>query len=476
MTGPTLRHDGRPRIFLAYAREDVNQVREVYRQLVADGYVPWLDDECLLPGQTWPDAIHDAIRDSDVFIAFFSKIAIQKIGFVQNELRLAIEEADRRPADTIYRVPALLDDCQLPEKWAKIHSVDLCAERWRHGYEKLVKTLGPVPEPKIPEKGWEPLERLVRDAALIAGMAAMRYYRGALSKQYAITENANPSTMADEYATVSLLQTLHTAERLASELNCQYVVFAEELDDPVVAPRILESLKESPVFFRIRRSTKEFREGWEHKLAILVDAIDGTANFDAGLPFFGSAVAAFFKGQLCAGAVYDPMHHQVFYGSIRSSEHNEQKTAKASVWTINSGHVEPLRRLDASASTNRCLIATHLSRSDKVARDRFLKFLPHLYDDRSVKCGTYMLNSGQMALARVAWGNLDAFINNTTKIWDVAAGEVLIRAVGGKVTDFEGHEIDYGACSDTSVLACRTPELHDDLLKVIRTHYEFTGR
>jgi len=117
----------------------------------------------------------------------------------------------------------------------------------------------------------------------------------------------------------------------------------------------------------------------------------------------------------------------------------------ASVWSINTGQVEPLRKLGARATTNRCLIATHLTRSDDKARRRFLKFLPHLFEDPSLKCGTYMLNSGQMALSRVAWGNLDAFINNTTKIWDVAAGEVLIRAVGGKVTDFEGRKIDYSA-------------------------------
>lgn len=82
-----------------------------------------------------------------------------------------------------------------------------------------------------------------------------------------------------------------------------------------------------------------------------------------------------------------------------------------------------------------------------------------------------MLNSGQLALARVASGNLSAFLNNTTKIWDVAAGEVLVRAVDGKVTDFCGKKIEYGRDTNVSVLACETEERHEDLLKVIRAHY-----
>jgi len=476
MERPTIRHERYPRIFLAYAHGDLEEVRKVYNQLVKDGYDPWLDEICLLPGQEWENEIRKAIFNSDVFIPFFSNRAIEGAGYIRDELRIAIETAQQRKSSELFLVPANLDNCPIPPGWSHLHYADLGVGQWDDGYKKIVKFLLSLRDPSIPEEGWEALEKVVRDAALIAGMAAMRYYRDALSKQDPLTTHVNPSTKADEYATVSLLQTLHTVERLTSELNCQYVVFAEELDDPVVAPRILENFKEHPVSYKIRRSTEEFRAGWKHNLAILVDAIDGTANFDAGLPFFGSAVAAFFKGQLRAGAVYDPFHHQVFYGSIPGRTPDEHKRMTASVWSINSGRVEPLRKLGARVSTNRCLIATHLTRSDEKARNRFLKFLPHLYEEPSLKCGTYMLNSGQMALAHVAWGNLDAFINNRTKIWDVAAGEVLIRAVGGKVTDFEGHEIDYGACSDTSVLACRTPELHKRLLSIIRKHYVSKSR
>jgi len=477
MERPTIRHERYPRIFLAYAHGDLEEVRKVYNQLVKDGYDPWLDEICLLPGQEWENEIRKAIFNSDVFIPFFSNRAIEGAGYIRDELRIAIETAQQRKSSELFLVPANLDNCPIPPGWSHLHYADLGVGQWDDGYKKIVKFLLSLRDPSIPEEGWEALEKVVRDAALIAGMAAMRYYRDALSKQDPLTTHVNPSTKADEYATVSLLQTLHTVERLTSELNCQYVVFAEELDDDVVRPRILESLKNSPVSWRIRQSTKHFREGWEHNLAILVDAIDGTANFDAGLPFFGSAVAAFFKGQLRAGAVYDPFHHQVFYGSILGRTRDGQKRPTASVWTINSGQVESLCRQGppvsrySPASTERCLIATHLTRSDEDARNRFLKFLPHLYEEPSLKCGTYMLNSGQMALAHVAWGNLDAFINNRTKIWDVAAGEVLIQAVGGKVTDFDGREIDYSANPDTSVLACRTLAMHERLLKVIRDHY-----
>lgn len=466
-----------PRIFLAHAKEDTDQVRKVYRQLLSDGYEPWFDDECLLPGDNWQVETLNAIFNCDAFVAFFSHNALAGFRNVQEEFRVALETAEKRRSSREVRlIPATLDNCKVPKvgtfgkHWDSFASVHLGGRDWRSGYARLIKSLGHLPEPMIPENRWEALERTVRDAAQTAGLAAMRYYKSALDKSSALTRDPNPSTRADEYATVSLLQALHGFDRLASDLKCQYVVFAEELDNENVANKIVANLRGNPVVSRLRRSTKEFRKGWRHKLAILVDAIDGTVNFDAGLPFFGSAVAAFLRGQLCAGAVYDPFHHQVFYGSLRPSK-DESRRAVANVWTVNTGSVELLSNRRAKVAADRRLVATHLSRTNHKARRRFLKFLPHLYDDRDLACGTYMLNSGQMALAHVSWGNLDAFVNNSTKIWDVAAGEVLITAMGGRVTDFKGKPIDYSASSDTDVVAARTPELHQQLIELVRRHY-----
>jgi fructose-1,6-bisphosphatase/inositol monophosphatase family enzyme len=55
----------------------------------------------------------------------------------------------------------------------------------------------------------------------------------------------------------------------------------------------------------------------------------------------------------------------------------------------------------------------------------------------------YMLNSGQYVMTGVAKGSFDAYINTWTYTWGIAPGDLLIRAIGGKVKYLEGGEIDY---------------------------------
>src|SRR5262249_54409194 len=155
-----------------------------------------------------------------------------------------------------------------------------------------------------------------------------------------------------------------------------YRVFAEELNGEL-ASKILAKLYGNPIYHRVKTSTEEFRQGWQHSLAILVDPIDGTANFDANLPFFCSAVALFLEGRLCVGAIYDPYHSQVFYGSLRILPNGEEEKS-ANVWSIQTGNVEDLCH-KTRPTGKRNLIATHITRTNKEKRDKFLAFLPHLY-------------------------------------------------------------------------------------------------
>ncbi len=80
--------------------------------------------------------------------------------------------------------------------------------------------------------------------------------------------------------------------------------------------------------------------------------------------------------------------------------------------------------------------------------------------------GIYILNSGLLAMVEVARGALGAFVNNSTNTWDVAAGEVLVRACGGKVTDFNGNSIQYSSGEKISVVA-GSPEIHDKVINIL---------
>lgn len=126
------------RVFLCHASGDKPAVRKLYERLTDDGVDAWLDKEKLIPGQNWQIEIPKAVRNSDVVIVCLSSSSISKEGFVQREIKFALDIADEKPEDTIFIIPARLEDCDIPDRINKFHWVDLFAE---NGYEQLLKAL-----------------------------------------------------------------------------------------------------------------------------------------------------------------------------------------------------------------------------------------------------------------------------------------------------------------------------------------------
>ena len=101
-------------IFLAHATEDKEYVRFLYKELKKNGLEPWLDEVNLLPGVRWDDEIKEAIKNSRFFLACLSKHSVSKNGYVQKELRTALAELEQKSFNSIYFIPALIEDISLP--------------------------------------------------------------------------------------------------------------------------------------------------------------------------------------------------------------------------------------------------------------------------------------------------------------------------------------------------------------------------
>lgn len=106
--------NGRPRVFLAYANEDRDDVKRLYLELQRAGFEPWMDEEKLLPGQNWPRAIEQAIELADYVVLCFSCRSVGKRGYFQLELRYALEVASCVPLDEIFLMPIRLSECHVP--------------------------------------------------------------------------------------------------------------------------------------------------------------------------------------------------------------------------------------------------------------------------------------------------------------------------------------------------------------------------
>lgn len=130
-------HDS-PQIFLSYAREDEDRVNSLYLRLTRAGFNVWVDKQNLLPGQRWPHEIEKALKRSELVIVCLSHRSIQKRGFLQKEIRKALERLQEKLESDIYLIPARFDDCEVPDSLSNIEWADVFTE---DGYAKLIQAI-----------------------------------------------------------------------------------------------------------------------------------------------------------------------------------------------------------------------------------------------------------------------------------------------------------------------------------------------
>lgn len=125
-------------VFMCYSKDDRLIVNELYRRLQNDNIDAWLDEVSLLPGQDWQMEIRKAVKNADVVLTCLSENSVNKRGYVQKEIRYALDEADEQPEGTIYIIPVRLEPCIVPDRLSTWHWLDLFSES---GYDLLLRSL-----------------------------------------------------------------------------------------------------------------------------------------------------------------------------------------------------------------------------------------------------------------------------------------------------------------------------------------------
>jgi DNA-binding PadR family transcriptional regulator len=130
---------GKPiQVFICHGKEDKEVARKLHEKLGTLGVQTWIDEENLLPGQDWELEIIKAVRESDIVLVCLSTKSVRKTGFIQKEIKLALDAADQKPEGKIFLIPARIDDCDIPSRLKSRQWVDLFDER---GFERLVLAL-----------------------------------------------------------------------------------------------------------------------------------------------------------------------------------------------------------------------------------------------------------------------------------------------------------------------------------------------
>lgn len=115
----------KPTIFISYSREDYESASMIYCHLKDAGYKPWMDKEDILPGDDWERKIQQMIRQSDFLIVCLSSNSISKRGYIQKEIKMALDTAKEIPPGSIYLIPVRLEECNIPDDLSQYHYVDL---------------------------------------------------------------------------------------------------------------------------------------------------------------------------------------------------------------------------------------------------------------------------------------------------------------------------------------------------------------
>ncbi len=121
-------------VFLCHASEDEKQVYELYQRLKTDGFEPWFNKENLYPGQNWHLEIEKQLKKSDAIIVCLSKNALDRQGYIQRELRKALDVAEEKPEDAIFLIPIKLEKCETPVQFNKWQFTNLFE---KDGYERV---------------------------------------------------------------------------------------------------------------------------------------------------------------------------------------------------------------------------------------------------------------------------------------------------------------------------------------------------
>ena len=118
-------------------------VRELYQRLLNESWIdPWLDEEKLLPGQDWDFEIEKTVEAADVVLVCLSSHSVSKEGYVQRELKFALDIALEKPEGTIFVIPLRLDDCLVPRRLRSWQYVDYFPlDQRKRAYQRLTQSL-----------------------------------------------------------------------------------------------------------------------------------------------------------------------------------------------------------------------------------------------------------------------------------------------------------------------------------------------
>ncbi len=147
----------------------------------------------------------------------------------------------------------------------------------------------------------------------------------------------------------------------------------------------------------------------------IVDPVDGTRNYAAGIPHFAINLALANGVDIVLAVTYDPMRDELFHA------------VKGEGAFLNNAPIS----ISSKSSVAEGILAFDVGGMDKRALSG-LKLIQSLWPGMQ---SLRIMGSAALGLAYAASGRVDIYLHHTMAPWDVASGLLLVREAGGEVTD-----------------------------------------
>jgi myo-inositol-1(or 4)-monophosphatase len=172
----------------------------------------------------------------------------------------------------------------------------------------------------------------------------------------------------------------------------------------------------------------------------VLDPVDGTVSFAAGVPLFGTLIALEHRGQPVLGVIHQPVLGELVIGDEAGTFCNDRPVRCSAVTRLEDAMVLTTDVAAVAASQNGPAFLAMASRAKQLRG----------WGD----CYGYLM---------VAMGRADLMCDPVMNPWDIAALIPVIRGAGGTITDWHGGT-PVGA---TSIVAAATAELHVEVIGLL---------
>jgi myo-inositol-1(or 4)-monophosphatase len=183
----------------------------------------------------------------------------------------------------------------------------------------------------------------------------------------------------------------------------------------------------------------------------MMDPLDGTTNYARQLPVFATSLALTRRGQPIVGVVYDPLRDECYFAERgRGAFLNGARIHASKVATL-----------------ERAVVGYEFAREPQL-RALGLKVLAHVaMQSTTARVG----GSAALSLCYIAAGRLDTYMQLTLFPWDVAAGMLIAREAGARVTHLDGKTATLKGGAYLAGAPKIFPEFFRQVQTVINTQY-----